>query len=199
MIEIIDNHSVRTDLLGKRPVLDAGARGFRFSKWFAEHGHETWAIDPSPDMIGDVSVAHYDRAALVAPSWPNSVGLHLGPDPEAWYVVPGMWRQPGVMVKTLNLRDHWQGVSGMGCGWDVVKLNIEGAEYDILAEWPGPIARQITVSFHEHTDRRRGDAAITDIVLHLRKWYYEERHVKDERYCCGPNFWDSLFVLKELA
>ena len=35
--------------------------------------------------------------------------------------------------------------------WDVVKLDCEGAEYDVLLDWPGPIAEQITVEFHEHT------------------------------------------------
>ncbi len=33
--------------------------------------------------------------------------------------------------------------------WDLVKLDCEGSEFDILANWPGPIADQISVEFHD--------------------------------------------------
>lgn len=61
--------------------------------------------------------------------------------------------------------------------------------------WPGPIARQISVSFHEHA-HPIGEARIKQIVAHLSKWYDPIRHIKDARYCAGENYWDSVFVLR---
>ena len=42
-------------------------------------------------------------------------------------------------------------VVGIGF-WDVVKLDCEGAEFGILENWPGRIARQISVEFHDAFD-----------------------------------------------
>ncbi len=195
-IEVIDNHSVAVDLLTKGPILDAGARGFRFAKWFSERYHETYCCDPSPDLEVPNFVAHFDRVALGARDWPLKVTLHNHGDPEGWYAGPECYREVGPRVPTWNLHVNWGWTETNP--WDVVKLNIEGAEYDVLSDWPGPIARQIVVSFHEHTARARGDAAIRKIVEHLSRWYVPVRHVKDARYCAGENWWDSLFVLKEL-
>lgn len=194
MIEVIDNHSVRTDLLSGLPVIDAGCRGFRFAEWFAERGHSVLALDPGPDIKAPVNMKiGFNRVALVSEKEPRLMTLERGGDPEAWYVHhdprPENW---ACAVPTTHL--GW--VDG---SWDVMKLNIEGSEYEVLSDLHRPIARQIVVSFHEHTARRRGDAAIQEIVDHLAQWYVPIQHVKDERYCAGPNYWDSLFVLKELA
>ena len=82
--------------------------------------------------------------------------------------------------------------------WDIVKMNCEGAEYEILSAWPGPISRQIVVSYHEHY-RPRGDAYIGGVRAHLSKWYAVVRHEKDARYYAGPNYWDDVYVLKGLV
>lgn len=53
--------------------------------------------------------------------------------------------------------------------------------------------------YRPYGDRPRGDAEIARIVEHLGQWYKPVRHEKDSRYCAGENYWDSLFVLKELC
>jgi hypothetical protein len=79
--------------------------------------------------------------------------------------------------------------------WALVKLNCEGAEYDILKTWPGPIASQIVVSFHEHIGAHVGHN-MDEIIAHLGQWYRTVQHVRDQRYCAGWNFWDSVFTLR---
>lgn len=205
MIEIIDGHSVDTSLLTGGCVLDAGARGFRFAREMASRGEWVTALEPdetdSHEPVKDIGRIHVKRAALIGGHWGwNGVGrtLEMLEDGEARRIVEGV---PTIRpVKTVQAYDI-QILTLQHCGevpWDLVKLNIEGSEYDVLADWPGPIARQISVSFHEHTDRRRGDDGIQKIVAHLSQWYRPARHVKDERYCAGPNYWDSLFVRKDL-
>ena len=87
--------------------------------------------------------------------------------------------------------------------WDIVKLDCEGAEYEILLDWPGVISRQITVEFHEHTGANSGgEATYKKIIEHLSQWYDVIQHVKGPMYqngrlmCKAINYWDSLFVLK---
>ncbi len=84
--------------------------------------------------------------------------------------------------------------------WDVVKLDCEGAEYGVLLDWPGPIANQITVEFHEHTGaNEKGIEMYQRILRHLKQWYRVIQHeTSQEHGIKTPNYWDSLFVLKEL-
>src|SRR3990167_5977903 len=84
----VDNHSFVESRLVKGPVLDAGARGFRFSEWFAQKGHApVIAIDADPTYSQQpkhegVTVLH---AALLANPDP-SYGLGMNEESEARYV-----------------------------------------------------------------------------------------------------------------
>lgn|SRR3990167_2010013 len=201
-LEIIDNHSVALDLLTKGPVLDAGCRGFRFSEYFAKLGHTVVMMDPSPDTVVPTKFQDFPAPkyffpqALVAPDAPRSASLRMTDDAEARHVVyQGIAGDPAIRCMSINEVMDQSSVKQ----WDLVKLNIEGSEYGILRQWPGPIARQVVVSFHEHTNRRMGDTAIQEIMDHLAKWYVPIRHEFDERYCAGRNAWDSVVCLRELA
>lgn len=189
-IEVIDNHSVRTDLLTKAPILDAGARGFVFSKWFADGGHSVVALDPSPDIENPhIQGVTFQSYALVG-SNVTSPKLVMTDDPGAWYIdsiKPG-W---AVGYTTIWARKH--------TNWDLIKLNIEGSEYDVLDEWPGPISRQVVVSFHEHTTRAHGRAECDRLIEKMRQWYTPFNVVWEKRYCCSENYWDVLFIRNDLV
>ncbi len=58
------------------------------------------------------------------------------------------------------------------------------------------MARQISVEFHEHV-APRPQALYDAIFAHLGQWYEVVQHEKSARHCCAPNYWDTLFVLKE--
>lgn len=196
MIEIIDNHSVRTDLLSGKPILDAGCRGFRFAKWFAERHYRVIALDPLehlnhvPRSARWIHPIEYLDYALVDHTR-GRAAMVITADPEACYIDErGVFTVPSINIESISLKAQGD--------WDVVKLNIEGSEYGVLANWPGPIARQISVSFHEHTPQGQGEEIIAQIVEHLSQWYTPLRHEKDARYCAGENYWDSLFVLTRI-
>ena len=196
ILETIAEHTVAVDLLTGGPVLDAGARGFVFSKWFAERGHEVYAMDPSPDIESPPTGVTLIKDALVGIGMPQMMSLEMAGDPGAWFMkCDGSFNSVPVSTRTMDDVPYtlWPEM------WDVVKLDIEGSEYDVLMTWPGPIANQITVEFHEHTARKRGDKAIQDIVDHLSQWYKPVQHEKTQAQCAGWNYWDSLFVLKSLC
>jgi len=194
----VDYHSVRLDLLQNLPVLDVGAGpSFVFSKYFALRGHRVVAMDPDPSNTNpDILGVTYLRLALVGRN-PGVRAFSMDPNPQARFVSP-----PANEVCTPPLKDPVmvEGVTILHVSemvqvpvWDLVKLNCEGEESEILKSWPGPIARQIVVSFHEHY-RPIGEDAIEKIMEHLDQWYLRERHVRDARYGGGMNYWDTLLV-----
>jgi FkbM family methyltransferase len=200
-IEVIHEHSVRTDLLTDLPVLDAGCLGFGFMIEMERRGHVVVGMDPNPDAVPPKEL--YDRnewngftnRALVAPGHPGFSHLRLTHDKQARHLTAAPKEgDPRIECVTIEAFMRELNVTL----WDVVKLDIEGAEYDVLQAWPGPIAKQISVEFHEHC-APRGDAGIARVVEHLARWYVPVRHVKDKRHCLPENFWDSLFVLRELT
>lgn len=192
-IESIDNHSIAVDLLKGGPVLDAGCRGLRLVKWFADRGHRVIGLDPAPELEhGYYPTFSIHKMALTA-KVEGFVNLVLTDDLEARYVGNG----PGIQVPSITLRElcDFHHISN----WDVIKLNIEGSEYDILDAWPGPIANQIVFSFHEHTDRKRGKEECDRIIDKLRQWYDIHNQVWEPRYCTYANYWDVLAIRKGLA
>jgi len=200
-VEIIHEHSVRTDLLSKLPVLDAGCLGFGFGFELAKRGHPVVFLDPAPDIEPPVNTfdlplwASFSRTALVGRGYPPRMRLRMTHDRQARHLTHASY-EGDPLVDTITLPALMASLHIEQ--WDVLKLDIEGAEYDVLMAIDGPIARQISVEFHEHCFPR-GDAAIARVVEHLGQWYVPVRHEKDKRHCLPENWWDSLFVLRELA
>lgn len=190
--EVVAHHTILPEFLTGGPVLDVGCRAHGFGVWFADRGHKVMALDPDPDLDPPTHPnIQYHRAALMPEGGVHRFWMHE--NPEARCVLFGGEVRPGKIVE----------VKAMGLGdiattkWDVVKFNCEGSEYEVLPKWPGPIARQMVVSFHEHY-RPQGWRAIGKIVEHLLKWYHPVIHGWDVRHYGGYNYWDSVFVLKEL-
>lgn len=191
-IEVIAEHSVLFPVNG--PVLDVGCRSFAFSKEMARRGHTVTALDPDP-TVEDPHVAsiEFRRWALVgnpALTAPESRRFRMDPDPQA----RRLSHDGEVEVSAVNLM-FLAGYCWVG-HWGLVKLDCEGAEYDILLNWPGPIADQITVEFHEHVAPKAPEV-YDAIIKHLGQWYDVVQHEKSLRHCLGtPNYWDSLFCLR---
>lgn len=187
-IEIVAGHSVATDLLTKGPVLDAGSRGLIMAKHLAGQGHQVIALDPGEDETAEGVIVH--KKALVHSSLAGKGNLRLVPteDPEGRYIQSEGGNTYGVSISALMQEYKIK-------QWDLVKLNIEGSEYDILDEWPGPIARQIVFSFHEHTQAARGKAECDRIINKLRTWYDIHNQVWEKRHFLpSDNYWDVLAI-----
>lgn len=192
-IEVVDGHSINVDELRGGVILDAGARGFRFSQWFAHRGNKVLAFDPAPDIQNPriPNVAFY-RMGLVGSGPPGAWHFVECSDKEASYIKRG---EADRFVPTADVRSIMAFASVDQ--FDVVKLNVEGAEYEILETWPGPISRQVVVSFHEHTGRGRGRAGCDRLIERMSLWYDIVVHRWEARYCAGENYWDTLLTLKE--
>lgn len=197
----VSGHSIYdiTKYDGNGYILDIGSRNYGFTNYFASKGFNCVCVEPDDDVkFSEHEKVTLIRAAVVGPDragqedtlikWSTGEGNHLKSLPGD---VPSGSKQQ--TVKCISIDSIKPKIV-----WDIVKLDCEGAEYEILLSWPGPIAKQITVEYHDiyrkEEDAKRLHEKINN---HLLKWY---RIVKFEPTTLGGcnrlNYWDSLYVLK---
>ena len=191
MLADVAGRTIDVDLLTGGWVLDGGCRDWLFADAMLQLGEHVVGVDPAQDIRGHRG-AKFHRAALMP--YCGLAELPHDDDPqtaraESW---TGGLRVPAVTVDSLRGRYAVE-------VWDVVKLNIEGGEYAILQAWPGPIARQISVAFHDFLGRNPcpdPESYYGPMLEHLGQWYrvaqHEKTHKDDEL-----DYWDSLFILKD--
>ena len=199
-ILIADEHTILDLPIKSGYVLDVGCQQFTFSKHMKSLGYKCYALEPDND-VREPDGIHLIRGALVQKNYPYDTQLLV-----KWSTgegnhlihIPGE-RPPDAVEQPVKVYTIEQ-ITGMSyCdSWDVIKLDCEGAEYEVLKQWPGPIARQITVEFHDHTGANPGGLKTYDeIFCHLSQWYAIVKHNLESKYASGAaNYCDSLFVLR---
>jgi methyltransferase family protein len=82
--------------------------------------------------------------------------------------------------------------------WDLIKLDCEGSEFGILENWPGPVARQISVEFHDWTgpwaERAAGDYYERLFAGPLKDYEVVQHELSKQGE--GIGHWDSLLRLR---
>lgn len=195
-LTVIAEHTIDEGYLSGGFVLDAGCRDFGFARSVAERGCRVIAMDPDPTIEEQkIDGVTFLREALSV----NEGERHLvmTSDPQARHLEgrsEGASSSEKVSVQAVSIETIMErfGVKQFDC----VKLDIEGGEIGILRAWPGPIAKQISVEFHEHC-MPVSQETYDGIFSHLTNWYDVVQHERTARYGAGYNYWDSLFVLRE--
>jgi FkbM family methyltransferase len=178
MMTTIDFHSLDLEKLTRGGwIIDAGCRGFEFTRGWLDLGFKVFALDADPTMtVPDDLLARPDFrfcCAAVVGNQTNEVRFAMDDGTVARHVVtPEMsaYRWPVITVKAMTISQVLEqlGVESV----EAVKLDVEGSEYEILKKWPGPVAKQINVSYHEHTcSNPRGWVTYEEIQANLAKWY----------------------------
>lgn len=185
MIEVIHEHSVEMDLLPKRAfIADLGCRGFGFTNHFRELGHAVWAVD-----IDNLGGEGYDQCAITDHT--GECGIWRNNDPQATKIDPLNINIESVRCYTL---DDYMKLKGVEF-FDLIKSDIEGAEYEMIMNLTKPPSRQISIEFHMHCYQTAEQ--VNEIVLKLNSLGYSmEQHIYETRHGAGFNYWDSLFLLK---
>lgn len=188
-LETVATHTFDADLLPDHAlVLDAGCRYFDFAIGMRSSGCRVLAIDADRDLW---------NGSLLA-GWKALVGI--GKPPTGRFISAGVGSRvvfdsmDGDRVSTVTIADVVREHGHL----DLVKLDIEGSEYDVLLTWPGPVATQISVEFHEHLGvgvAVHGADAYDRIIAHLGQWYRLMQH-EATPFDGGVNYYDSLWVLK---
>ncbi len=179
-LESVETHTLDVDRLRRGWVLDAGCRDFLFSRAMINLGCRVVALDPDPSVTLDEGGPTFDRRPFDL--WFFRVGLStadgeddlvLMENPEMRHLSAAsgfsQWRDAQrIRTETITISSLMRELDVYF--WECVKLDVEGAEYEILRKWPGPIARQITVEFHDHMEKRPPEL-YTEIREHLGQWY----------------------------
>ncbi len=202
--ELVVEHTIADIPKVTGMVLDVGCRAFDFSHAMIKKGYKMVCIEADsevkPKHHWNLSFGNY---ALVPRresgkehrlyTFGNGTANHLS-------TIKGAAGPHTKSCLVMGLSILEIGKKFGAAHWDVVKLDCEGAEYEVLLDWPGPIAEQITVEFHEHTGANIwGSRIYDDILKHLGQWYIPVQHELSLQHGIKTlNYWDSLFVLKGL-
>lgn len=182
-IEIIAEHSVDLDLLpDKANILDAGCRGMLFTNEMRRRGHNVIALDC--DNLGD----HFVYRRLAISDHNMRVGIKRSNDIQATMICAGDEVECTTIQKLcIDVQIYY---------WDLIKLDIEGSEYEVIMSMDRPYAKQLSIEFHLHT----GIYKENEILLMENKlsWlgYFPVKHDKTQQHGMGYNYWDSLWILK---
>lgn len=195
MLEKIDTHSLRTDLLTGGWVLDVGCRGFGFARALVGRGCKVLALDPDKDITDPhIPGVVFDRVALVGHQRPSATYA-------TWSTGEGnclcIDRPPPSYSKAyvVSCTTMAELMSNHGIvEFDAVKLDCEGVEFEILPLWDGVWSKQISVEFHDFTGANpRGEVFHTEMLHHLGRWY-DCKHERISHPSGIVGYWDSLFV-----
>lgn len=180
-IQTIAEHSIDLDLLPEKAnIVDAGCRGMEFTHELRRLGHNVIALD-----IDDLGRDDYFKIALGDKV--GRVGVHRTKDPQATYVCAGdevMCMDLDMLCKTTKI-DFF----------DVIKLDVEGFEFQIIMSMDRPYCKQLSWEGHLHTGAY-GEAEILMMENKLLSLgYFPMKHDRTRQHGLSYNFWDSLWVL----
>lgn len=156
-------------------------------------GYDGWGCDVSRGL--KVKVHQYDSFDLRQPSCPRGSTAFHG---ECVAGTPGV--QGGRVFDTIASQ---VAKNGDGAKHLVMKMDVEGAEWDSLWATPDAVLQQIdqlAIEFHENDDRK-----FLDVVKRLKQFFYVA-HIHFNNYSCGASFepfpswaYEVLLVSKRLG
>jgi FkbM family methyltransferase len=145
-MELIDGHIIDMSLLKKGDwILDAGCRSYNLE--YTLKGFKYLCIDPDPEVIG-IEGVKFENTALMAfdgvtpyCGWSTGEGNYCYKTEAPWYA------NKDIIVNCATIKTLMDKYKIKQFG--LAKIDIEGAEYDVLLSIDFPFAKQIAVEFHQ--------------------------------------------------
>ena len=188
MIKVIAEHSVDTSLLNGGVCIDVGCLGFKFSEAMRDFGLNVYAFDIQDLHSECPEKITFTRAAVTTKTGVVKYVETL--DKQAMHVSDNgtieVWAIALNRIYDINYVD-------------VLKSDCEGYEYFLFSDENFmPIPKQISVEFHMHCAKELHDKYYDKCMENLLKYYVPVKHELTEAHGAGFNFWDSLFIRKDL-
>jgi hypothetical protein len=194
MIQTIHEHSYDSSLLPERAnILDLGCLGFLFTKHMRNLGHATFAVD-----LGIFHDEDYHRCAIS--DYDGDALIKRNNDPQATRIVKHNFpvlnpRTAEDLIDCYKLSTFSKKLVGVDF-WDLIKMDVEGSEYQVIMSLEKAPSKQLSIEFHLHTGIY-GQYEMTLMEDKLKALgYIQVKHELTAEHCAGYNYWDSLFILK---
>lgn len=152
LVSVRGHHIWPAPLTKDSVVVDAGAHRGEFSaEIIRRFGCQCHLVEANPKLVETLIIARAESVTTVALGGRDGRGmLHISENPEATGLFDAGPKTASVEVETISLATLMQrlGITKI----DILKLDIEGAEFDLIAATPNEILQrisQITVEFHD--------------------------------------------------
>lgn len=189
MIQFIAEHLVDLELLPPQAqVLDIGCRGFIFSSELQRLGHQVYCVDiDSLDQNNSGKVAVYHQCAIS--DFDGMCGLARTDDAQGTKI-----NRLGTGIECFTLESYLRFLTVELL--DLIKMDVEGSEFEIIMTLTRPPAKQLSIEFHLHTGVYKHHE-VDLMVDKLRGLGYSvASHEYTNQHGAGLNYWSSLFILK---
>jgi FkbM family methyltransferase len=169
------NHTILIEPLRERPpvVVDCGANHGEFAAWVRrEFDARVYGYEPDPRLFAQLAAAQTDEVMFI----PKAIAAHEGTAQlnlgvsqcSSIHYVDAQSDAAAETVQTVTLAGEF---ARLGLEWvDLVKLDIEGAEIEVLRTLPVDVLLrigQITTEFHDFM-RHEDTPAIREVIDRLR-------------------------------
>lgn len=193
----VGGHTFCPELLKDGVIIDVGARGFEFANYFISD-KKVYCIDPDIKVFDPLTMNTYSNRVDMCLAISDKAGessYYENGEATCLKDIDPDKSHPFKPCKTITMDDLYK-ITGENV--DILKLDCEGAEYIILGETFKPIPKQISVEFHNHCVPEMHAANYQKIIERLSKDYTMHNDVWEQRHGCGYNFWDTLFIRKDM-
>ena len=181
MIETIYDHTVHPRYFGPQSeVLDLGANYGLFAKAItARFGCRCIAVEPTPEPFAAIAESPLiSKLQAAAASKSGTVPFHVATDSIFSSLYPTSSVVRVIEVRAFSLSDLFDLVETRPL--DLLKMDIEGAEVELLNTCPPSVLqqiRQITVEFHDHKWCHPGERGELNVGLSAQAWLFFSAHV----------------------
>jgi FkbM family methyltransferase len=186
-------------------VLDLGCINFTFATEIKKYCNNVICVDPNSNineipkdiLFENKAIINGDDKQIVFYEYNDIQGYSiLNPKQDCCFL------EKTIMVESCNIHDLM--IKYNIKQFDLIKFDIEGAEYSILENFDWTISKQYSIEFH--------DFRYMNPYFPNNEIFYTNLKKKMKNYCdiikheitdhpgfpqgLGRNYWDSLFILK---
>lgn len=203
-LQALATHTIDVDLLPEAPVvLDVGCRWFDFTKAILalRPKARVIALDPSSDVRWEMDLPLFQvqlfHMAMVGDNrFSSNFAEGIAGDGGGNFCLDAALHGDYKIRTVLCTNVQKLMAAHLVKRFDVVKLDCEGSEFGILENWPGPVATQISVEFHDWDKPQYKAETYFDALWRKLPWYKVLQHELSKQGT-GVGHWDSLLVLEK--
>lgn len=203
----ISEHTFEEKIIDKNGwILDLGCIDFSFAKNIKQYCNNILCVDPNHNITDVPEGIFYERQAVTHLEDINEQTFYIYNDKQGYSLLNPQrdWcileRTVTVPVTTIKKLMQKYNISK----FELIKFDIEGAEYKILEELDWSLSKQYSVEFH---DFRFMNPYYPDNEIYYTNLFKEmlqhcdivKHEITDHPgfpFGQGKNYWDSLFISK---